>query len=50
MLHSFTKEQLAAALKAWENDSATGDWAARDDEQRFDDSADYLIAKMQEVS
>ncbi len=41
-----TREQLAEALKIWDEESQANNWPARTDEQRHLDNADYLLEKM----
>lgn len=41
-----TRSQLIAALKQWEADASAEDWPARTDDERYADTADYLLAQM----
>lgn len=43
-----TKEQLAEALRDWDNEANAGNWPARDDDARFEDSAQWLLDRIAE--
>ena len=38
-----TRSSLIEALRQWDADAKDNGWSERDDDERFADSADYLI-------
>lgn len=45
---TITRGQLADALRKWDEDAKSENWAARTDPDRFADSADYLFDVLSE--
>jgi hypothetical protein len=41
-----TREQLIEALRSWEQEAIDKGWERRTDEERFAETADYLLEKM----
>ena len=45
--YTITQAQLADAIQRWEDEAAKGNWPTRTDDQRYLDSANYLLVFIQ---